>query len=214
MPIRLVACLLVLINVGACAPREREAVPPSGSDAPAVPTTSSVQERFWAQLQQLCGQAYAGALVSQDEADRELAGQVMTMHVRRCNEDRIEIPFHIGVNRSRTWVLTRTPDGLHLQHDHRHEDGTEDEVTLYGGIARDPGSEQKQLFPADAYSKDLFERNELHASTENVWSFELVPGERFSYILQRPQRHFRADFDLSKPVPTPPPAWGHASTDS
>ena len=48
------------------------------------------------------------------------------MHVRECSEDAIRIPFHVGEDRSRTWVVTRTANGLRLKHDHRHEDGSEE----------------------------------------------------------------------------------------
>jgi hypothetical protein len=37
---------------------------------------------------------------------------------------------------------------------------------------------------------------------------ELVAGERFSYALRRPGRHFQVEFDLRQAVPPPPPPWG------
>ncbi|MEM9294123.1 MAG: hypothetical protein AAGD01_20770 [Acidobacteriota bacterium] len=148
-------------------------------------------------------------MTSDDAVDADLAGQAMVMHVRRCSEDRIEIPFHVGEDRSRTWVLTQLEDGLQLQHDHRHEDGSEDVVTLYGGRTAEAGSQVVQYFPADEYSKELFTSNGLDASVANTWSVEIEPGKRFSYILRRPERHFQADFDLSVSVPEPPTPWGH-----
>jgi hypothetical protein len=30
----------------------------------------------------------------------------------------------------------------------------------------------------------------------------------FAYELRRPNRHFRVEFDLTRPVPAPPPPWG------
>lgn len=164
---------------------------------------------WWRHLKALCGQAFAGRLVSDDAADAELADQAMTMHIRRCADDRLEIPFHVGDNRSRTWVLTRDDDDIRLQHDHRHQDGSEDAVTLYGGHTTEPGTGVAQHFPVDPYSIALFEEHDLAASTVNVWTMEIVPGERFSYILRRPGRHFRADFDLTRTVDPPPAPWGH-----
>lgn len=166
------------------------------------------QERWWDRLQDLCGQAFAGRVVSADPADAEMAGEPLVMHVSRCTEDRVEIPFHVGDDRSRTWLLTRTGLGVQLQHDHRHEDGEPDAVTLYGGHTEDEGTRVSQSFPADDYSRDLFRREGLDASVANVWAMEIEPGERFAYQLDRPGRHFRAEFDLSRPVETPPPAWG------
>jgi hypothetical protein len=203
----ILAALLVLCI--ACAkgsmPTEEQASPTPGLDdsGPTVVDTSPL-DAWWSNLSALCGNAYAGTLTSADAADSDLAGELMTMHVRRCEANRLEIPFHIGENRSRTWVLTRSDKGFHLQHDHRHEDGSEDSVTLYGGLADSHGTEIAQYFPADEYSKQLFEANELTASVANVWSMEIVPGERFSYILRRPERHFQVDFDLERTVEPPP----------
>jgi hypothetical protein len=178
--------------------------------SPAAAVSPSPQQSWWGALQTLCGNAYAGTLTHRNEADAALAEQAMVMHVRACSAERIEIPFHVGENRSRTWVLTRSAEGIRLQHDHRHEDGTPDAVTLYGGQTTEAGSTTAQSFPADEYSRELFTRHELPQSVTNVWTMEVVPGERFSYALRRPGRHFQVDFDLRTPVPPPPPAWGAA----
>ena len=85
------------------------------------------QDAFFARLAALCGQAYAGRVVSPPAAgDEAFAGKALVMHVRDCAGDTIRIPFHVGEDRSRTWVATRTADGVRLKHDHRHEDGSED----------------------------------------------------------------------------------------
>jgi hypothetical protein len=184
------------------------AVPsPAASSEPAA-TPAGSQQAFWDALQALCGNAYAGALRHGDAVDADLAGQPMVMHVRTCTDERVEIPFHVGEDRSRTWVLTRTEGGLRLKHDHRHQDGNHDEVTLYGGDSEGPGTASEQRFPADAHSRELFTRTGSPQSNANVWSVELVPGERFSYALRRPGRHFQVDFDLRQPVPAPPAPWG------
>ena len=211
-PFSVTLCSILLLVLSACGP-QTEPPPPAAAEPevspPKLPSGDTAQDLFWKRLTALCGNAYEGAMTSDDEADAELAGQAMVMHVRNCSEDRIEIPFHIGENRSRTWVLTRHADGLQLQHDHRHEDGSEDTVTLYGGRTADAGSEGVQSFPADDYSKELFTSNGLEVSVTNVWSLAIEPGQRYSYILRRPERHFQADFDLSATVPEPPPPWGH-----
>ncbi len=197
------------------------AEPPPSTETVAEPPQVSAADAtsldaWWQGIEALCGKAFAGRLVSNDEVDARFAEQTMTMHVRRCEPDRIEIPFHVGANRSRTWVLTRRQgDGgeaagvVHLQHDHRHEDGTEDEVTLYGGLSNGEGSAEVQYFPVDEYSRQLFEQHGLPDSVANTWSFELVPGERFSYVMRRPGRHFQVDFDLGTAVDAPPAPWGH-----
>jgi hypothetical protein len=165
-------------------------------------------DRFLADLQALCGKAYAGRIVTDDAADANFAGKPLTMHVRECTASETRIPFHVGDDRSRTWVIARTAAGLTLSHDHRHADGSEDVLTRYGGTTVGPGTAGRQSFPADDGSKRLFVREGRQASVANVWTIELVPGDSFAYELTRPGRHFRVAFDLSRPVPAPPPPWG------
>lgn len=169
---------------------------------------SGPQDVFFTRLSALCGQAFAGRVVTTDEADREMASQPMVMHVRQCSDRELRIPFHVGDDRSRTWVISRTPDGLRLKHDHRHRDGSEDVRTQYGGDTAAPGTPVRQEFPADAFSRDLFVREGIAQSVTNVWAVEVEPGRLFAYELRRPGRHFRVEFDLSRPVPAPPPPWG------
>jgi hypothetical protein len=164
-----------------------------------------------ARVAEHCGKAYEGRIAVNEPqaADDPFAGQTLVMHVRDCGEKELRIPFHVGENRSRTWILTRTYDGIRLKHDHRHEDGSEDEVTMYGGETANRGTAVRQEFPVDRQSVRLFEREGLTASTGNVWAMEIEPGERFVYELARPgtERLFRVEFDLTTPVAEPPSAW-------
>ena len=170
---------------------------------------ASPQDLFFSRLSALCGQAFGGRIVSPVvEADASFADKRLVMHVRECSGDTIRIPFHVGDNRSRTWVITRTGTGLRLKHDHRHEDGSEDVLTQYGGDTADQGTARRQEFPVDQFSKDLFNRNDAAVSTTNVWAMEVEPGQMFAYELRRPSRFFRVEFDLTRPVPAPPPPWG------
>ncbi len=123
-----------------------------------APAPSSARDEFFRRLSGLCGRAFEGRVVSTDEADREMASSRLLMHVRDCSADEIRIPFHVGENRSRTWVVSRTATGVRLKHDHRHEDGSEDELTQYGGDTAINGTAARQEFPADAFSRDLFTR--------------------------------------------------------
>lgn len=174
----------------------------------AVPRADGPQQQFLARLQALCGQSYAGRVTTVDAADREMASSPLVMHVAGCTSGVVRIPFHVGDNRSRTWVVIRTAAGLRLKHDHRHADGGEDVLTQYGGDTIAAGTARRQEFPADAFSRALFVRREIPQSAANVWAIEIEPGRTFAYELRRPGRHFRVEFDLSRPVPVPPPAWG------
>ena len=174
-----------------------------------VPRTESPQDQFFARLRALCGNAYEGRVVTTDAADRGFAAARLVMHVRECGPNEIRIPFHVGDNRSRTWVISRTSAGLRLKHDHRHEDGTPDARTQYGGDTTSSGSARRQEFPADAYSRELFVRENIPESIANVWAVEAdTPRATFAYELRRPNRYFRVEFDLNRPVAPPPPPWG------
>ena len=94
-------------------------------------TRSKEQEQFWASLIALCGKAFEGQGIEAPTGNTTYVEKRLVMHVRRCEPDVVYIPFHVGEDRSRTWVITRTAQGLRLKHDHRHEDGTEDAVTQY-----------------------------------------------------------------------------------
>lgn len=163
------------------------------------------QVAFWAAIQSLCGDAFAGRTAASEPPDAVMAQERLVMHVRRCSADSILIPFHVGEDRSRTWVLTRTATGLRLKHDHRHEDGTADSVTMYGGDTMDAGDSTRQAFHADSLTAEL-----IPVARTNVWTIEFEPGRMFAYVLRREgtDRYFRAEFDLSTPVGAPPPPWG------
>ena len=170
--------------------------------------------QFFANLQPLCGKAYAGRITANQPTSTTpdpFEGKTLVMHVRGCDDPtrEIRIPFHVGDDRSRTWVLTRTATGLRLKHDHRHQDGQPDAVTMYGGDTGDAGTAQRQAFPVDAESVAMFKREGLNASLNNTWAMELVPAKTFVYELSRPNgRLFRVEFDLTTPVEPPPAPWG------
>ncbi len=186
----------------------------SGSDGPARPAEAGAdpQAAFMAALASHCGKAYAGRLVSSDAADADMAGRAMVVHFRECSDERMAIPFHVqgedGTwDRSRTWLITRTTSGLRLKHDHRHEDGSADAVTMYGGDTADDGTAAAQDFPVDAESIAMFRANGLDKSVTNVWRVE-VDAATYTYQLGREGRLFRVEFDLTRPVAPPPAPWG------
>jgi hypothetical protein len=169
------------------------------------------QAEFMARLNAMCGQAFEGRIASPPvEADASFAGRRLVMHVRECSPNQVKIPFHVGDDRSRTWVITRTATGLRLKHDHRHEDGSEDALTQYGGDTVHEGTARRQEFPADQFSKDMFVRGNIPQSVTNIWAMEVEPGQMFAYELRRPEgRFFRVEFDLTRPIAAPPAPWGH-----
>ena len=139
-----------------------------------------------------------------EPSDEAIGKERLVMHVRTCGPAEVRIPFHVGANRSRTWVLTPTTAGLRLKHDHRHEDGTEDRITQYGGDTRTVGPAPQREFFADAHTKAL-----IPAAAENVWTMTVDPGKSFSYALRRDKqgRRFKVEFDLTRETEPPPAPW-------
>ena len=158
------------------------------------------QDDFLARLNALCGQRFEGRVVTTDAADARFASERLVMHVRDCSPDEVRIPFTVGSDRSRTWVVTKTDAGLRLKHDHRHADGTIDVLHWYGGDTVNGGTAERQEFPVDAESIALFNGNDAAVSTTNVWAMEVHPDRMFAYELRRPNRHFRVEFDLTRPI--------------
>lgn len=171
-------------------------------------------DAFMAAVAAHCGEAFEGRIaVNEPKTDAldPFDGKRLVMHVRGCENSaqELRIPFHVGDDHSRTWVLTRTDNGLRLKHDHRHEDGSPDAVTMYGGDSKPPGTAQRQSFPVDADSVAMFRKANMAVSTTNTWAMEIEPDQRFVYELTRPDgRRFQVVFDLSKPVALPPAPWG------
>ena len=169
-------------------------------------TIPGTNDEFWRRLQALCGGAFEGRAVIVPPEDTTFAGKRLVMHVRECTPEQIRIPFHIGDDRSRTWVITRVPGGFRLKHDHRQPDGAPDARTDYGGSTLpNSGTAGTQSFPADVQTSSL-----VPGAKTNVWTIEIEPGSRIVYALHREgtERRFRIEFDLSKRIPAPPPPWG------
>ncbi len=169
------------------------------------------QQAFFDNLKALCGQSFQAQVSQSDPGDKAWRDASIVVQVRDCSDTQLKLPLHVGADRSRVWVLTKTASGLELKHDHRHQDGSEDKLSQYGGHTREPGSAGQQDFPADDFSKALFLAQGLEAATANVWTLTLAPGKRLGYALNRPGRAFAMSFDLEKPVATPPPAWDQSS---
>jgi hypothetical protein len=182
-----------------------QAAPPQAVSRPEAAPASEHVASWWQALQRLCHRAYGGQLIDPQARDADLAGKPLVMHVRECRDGEIKIPFHVGEDRSRTWVLTRTAQGIRLKHDHRHADGSEDTLTQYGGDSLDVPDEQQVSFAADEHTARI-----LPAAKTNVWTLALTTMA-FRYSLRRigTDRRFDVEFDLSKPVAIPPAPWGH-----
>lgn len=199
LSVLLVASGMAWTTAGAGA--QQELMAESGHELPAE------QDAFWSSVLELCGQAF------------ERVDAAYVMHVRQCYPDEIRIPVHVQGddgewNRSRTWILTRTDAGIRLKHDHRYPDGSEEDVTQYGGDTDEVGTAEIQTFPADEFTRDVIEEF-VRGARNNIWRMEITPGEDFSYRLTRStfDNALRWAFDLTNPVEPPPAPWGYEDTE-
>ncbi|MBA3243309.1 MAG: hypothetical protein H0T60_18970 [Acidobacteria bacterium] len=165
----------------------------SGADRQGI----KAQKAFFKNMKKLCGRKFEGATDFPPDPSHPLAGKRLVMHVETCGEREIRIPFSVGEDRSRTWVLTMTTGGLLFKHDHRHEDGTPDRVTNYGGLASRDGTVREQRFAADAFTAGL-----IPEAKTNVWTMQIDEAKkRFTYYLERDGApRYRAYFNLGKPL--------------
>lgn len=139
-------------------------------------------------------------------------GAVLRMVLDRCDEDLLPIPFVVGEDWSRTWLLSFEEGALRLAHDHRDAQGRPGEANLYGGVAHRGASgmgngtpEHILYFPADPPTLE-----DRPARAANAWAMALDPGgERFHYRLYlNGVLRLEAAFDLTRHVPLPPPPSG------
>lgn len=158
---------------------------------------------FWGNLKKHCGKSYEGTPISGADNDT-FKNKRLVMQVISCEENVIKIPFYVGEDKSRTWVFTLKGDKIELKHDHRHENGEPDKVTMYGGTGSNNGQVGLQMFPADDETAKI-----LPQAAANVWWVELN-DDVFSYNLRRigSDRLFTVKFDLKNPIQIDWKPWG------
>ncbi len=167
-------------------------------DQEEVSQSHEVYKAFLANVRELCGNTYLGEPVYPlDDPEHPFYNQPILLSFSVCEEYRVFMPLQVGDNTSRAWQLTLTEEGLLLKHDHRHEDGTPEDLSMYGGFATDEGTALSQFFPADDETAEM-----LPEASTNVWNMVIHPDEGiFEYILHRHGNlRFHAVIDISEPV--------------
>ncbi len=168
---------------------------------------SAEQLVFWENIQAHCGNAYEGKVGdatpfygSIKEADR------IRIHVRNCTDTLTHISLHVDDNHSRNLMLTKADGTLRLKHDHRYPDGTEEEITQYGGDAPKPGLETRQIFWADEHTESI-----LPDRYDNFWFLDLMDEETLAYGVHWPEHghSIRIELDITTPISAPPAPWGY-----
>lgn len=163
----------------------------------------NAQDAFWQQLNALCGKSFQGKITSSGK-NEGFDGQSLVMHVKKCGENQLKIPFFVGDDRSRTWVLTKESDAIILKHDHRTKTGVPEEQSMYGGKTSNSGKADMQFFPADQQTCDM-----IDFACFNVW-WMTIDEQSFTYNLRRigSDRLFTVTFDLTQEVENPESPWG------
>ena len=90
---------------------------------------------FFKDLKTLEGKTFFGkAIYMPDTINKnDFWGKKLSFTIVKGKKSELRMPFQVGENKSRTWVLSKTKNGLQLKHDHRHDDGSMDSITNYGG---------------------------------------------------------------------------------
>jgi hypothetical protein len=70
------------------------------------------QKAFFNNIRKMCGQRFEGVTEFPQNADHPMVGKKLLMFVESCTEKEIRIPFHVGDDKSRTWILTFGEQGL------------------------------------------------------------------------------------------------------
>ena len=160
-------------------------------------TLSQTEQAFLDNLRSLCGKSFAGKESFIREGRESWADKQFIMHITVCDDDKVHIPFHVGEDKSRTWMFIVEDGRLRFRHDHRHDDGTPEDTTLYGGYADGRGSDLIQRFPEDEYTINL-----LSDRISRQWSVVLSDDmSTLTYELYADDELvFAAEFDLTKPL--------------
>lgn len=160
-------------------------------------TISDNQMAFLKNLASLCGKSFSGKETFTKDGRASWAHRKFVMHVTVCDDSKVHIPFHLDEDKSRTWMFIMEEHGLRFRHDHRHEDGTPEEQTLYGGYANDNGTAYEQHFPSDEYTNNM-----LGDGVPRQWNVILADDlSTFKYQLHYGgELVFEAEFDLKNPL--------------
>lgn len=195
MTFRTTILLIALWGISSCS-YSPSSSPAEETPDPAFDDPASAQ--FYQHLRDLCGMSFAGHQVYVQEGRESWEQEEMVITFSLCQDDVLHIPFGVGENTSRTWMFFNEEGLLRFRHDHRHADGSPEDLTLYGGYADvEASTSLRQVFPADAYTLEIHPR-----SQDAVWVVELSEDlSTFSYQLHhRGALLFQADFDLNRPL--------------
>jgi hypothetical protein len=148
--------------------------------ATARPDPVADQRAFFEHLRALCGRTFGGRTILAPVDDRTFEPARLYMIVEECAGDEIRVPFIVDGDASRTWVFQMREDGLTFFHEHVRPDGTEHDVSGFGGHASAEGSPTFQSFP------DFWATDETPPAERRVWRLRMDhENDLFVYYLDR-----------------------------
>ena len=169
-----------------------------------LPTSIHAQQKptIFKTFQALCGSTFSGEMTYPKTGNDDFRGKLLVAKIESCTEEKISIPFHVGDDKSRTWVLSHTERGLLFKHDHRHEDGSEDEISNYGGYAANKEKSSNDAFDTQlsinqdsltkSFPADKFTQQLIPEAATNVWSFTF--NEKLDQLTYHLERHNKPRF--------------------
>jgi hypothetical protein len=163
-----------------------------------VISTTSSQQEFYNHFKRLEGKKFAGKETYISDTANSWSKLELEMYIREFTDTVIYVPFRVGNNTSRTWMIILEEGSiLRFRHDHRHEDGTPEDLNLYGGYATKDGTQFKQVFPADDFTCQMLER-----ICDNEWTAEFSKDlSKFYYSLRKKGKLIiTVEFDLTTPI--------------
>lgn len=176
---------------------------------PTLAETSN-QAKFFDSVKALCGKAFSGGIIEDTANSAAYGGKKFILHIRDCSDSQIKMPLHIDDNSSRILILTKSDaksgGSIKLQHDHRHSDGSSDDLTLYGGSTSSAGTPNNQAFPESAESIEITKTYGKGRTYPSVWSI-ILGTEDIVYQVVRPGRTIKIQVKFSDTVANPATAW-------
>ena len=149
---------------------------------------------FYNNLQALCKNKYAGSIVYPAGKEAPFQGKKIWIELASCSAKELRIPINIGDKVYRTLILGRNENSVFLQHENKRPDGSQAEISLYGGRAVTLTSPSLLVFPADSYSKQI-----LGAERNCIWTLSISSDKStLSYIAESDGRlDLQIDFNLT-----------------
>lgn len=161
----------------------------------AKPEKTEFGTEFLDALREFCGQVFTGNTIYPDDREHRLYKARLRMEIETCDDNQIHIPFYINDYPPRIWIITLEEDGrLSLRHYHTDSDETPEDVNMYGGYAKENGTETMQRFASDIETTAM-----MPEAAANEWTMKIDhEAGIFTYELTRGnQPRFKGEFTLS-----------------